>query len=136
MSNDKIEKARQAINVAYDNDNSLSPLLRERTKQPHIAFLSGNGSFVPIVAGCSIALISDRSKINGIAIYTITKMSFKPGKEVIEMVALGNQGTERRILRLGSRYFGHHTPSLEDAESQVNAVLGTKDPKVPGSDDD
>lgn len=133
MSNDneKLEKIRQNINKIYDEDTSINPLIRARTKLPHIVFLSHNASFVPIVIGCSIGLITDRSKINGIALYTITKMSFKPGKEFIEMVSIGKEGTERRVLRLGSRYFGHHTPSIKDADEAVEAITGMTRAKLP-----
>ncbi len=105
------------------DDPSLSLALRAGLRKHHLLWLMGENEWAPIVVGCKIALCTDPTKIDGIAPYLITKMDWKPGREMIELVSIGNQGTQRRILRLGSRYYGHHTQTAENPDAVIDAAV-------------
>lgn len=124
MSNDS--QITSAGLPKIEDDEKLSPVLRLGLAKPHIALLAGINEWIPIVEGCTIALVTDRSKLSGIAPYVITKMSWKPGKEEIHLTAVGETGTVRRILKLGSRYMGHHTQSTEDSDKLIDAAVNAK----------
>lgn len=107
----------------FVEDESLSIGLRHGIQQPHLAFMTGPNEWLPIVKGCTIALITDPSKADGIAPYLITEMSWKPGKEFIELLAIGSDSNNRRVLRLGSLYKGHHTQTQRTSENIVDTIL-------------
>ena len=109
-------------------DESLSPLLRQRMTEPHLAIYLGeeNGGWIAVVKGMVIALVTDRSKVDGIAPYVIVDMNWKPGREVLHLVAHGKPGTARRELKLGSKYKGHHTMSQQGPDEIVDAAINAK----------
>jgi hypothetical protein len=124
MPSDKLQKLHEHHTAtAYgDKESKVSPLLQKLLKEPHLALFI-NGEWLPIVPGMIIALISDRSKVNGIAPYVLKKVSAKPGKEFVDLVAYSTNMTNARELRLGARYKGHYATSLNDSDKAQDAIV-------------
>lgn len=135
------ESGAQPLHTVYTSakpvdESKISPTLAKLLKEPHLA-LFVNGDWLPIVPGMIIGLVTDRTKIDGIAPYRLMKVRTKPGKELIRLAAYSTNLNNERILNLGAKYTGQFASGTADADQAVDAAMATqkdlKDPKNNGT---
>lgn len=107
------------------DESTISPTLARLLKEPHLA-LFVNGDWLPIVPGMILGLVTDRTKVNGIAPYRLMRVRTKPGKEQIDLVAYSINPNNQRVLKLGARYSGSYASGINDADQAVDAAMATQ----------
>lgn len=137
MSN-QIKKLHEVYHEATgskveDPEANISPLLAKRLKEPHLSVMVGANEWMPIVPGMILALVTDRSKVDGIAPFIITKVCTKPGKEYIDLVAWTTNVASRRKLRLGAKYSGHFASAINNTDQVVDAASAALKGKPDGT---
>lgn len=108
-----------------DKTKNLNPIVQKMLKEPHLA-LYINQDWLHILPGMIIALVTDPTKVNGIAPYRLMKVNTKPGKEYIDLAAYSNNPQNSRTLRLGSRYRGHFASNITSADQAIESAVKAK----------
>lgn len=124
---DKIRKLHNTYISAQDLESrtDVSPYVKKALTEPHLA-LYINHDWVPILPGMIIALVTDRTKVNGIAPYTLKKVNTKPGKERIDLIAWSSDGRNQRELKLGAKYTGTYISGINNADEAIEAAVNAQ----------
>ncbi len=123
---EQIKKLHEVYTSGHSEEQKeqeVSPALANALTKPHLAVMIGPNEWMPVVPGMIIALITDRSKVNGIAPYILTKVNTKPGREFLDMVAWSTNPNNRRKLRLGAKYSGNYASPITDADQASDAAI-------------
>lgn len=126
---DQIRKLHNTYISAQDLESrtDVSPYLKKALTEPHLA-LYINGDWIPIVPGMIIALVTDRTKVNGVAPYILKGVKTKPGKERIDLIAWSSDPRNQRELKLGAKYTGTYISGINNADEAIDAAVNaTKD---------
>lgn len=105
-----------------DKTKNLSPIVQKMLREPHLALFI-NGDWLHILPGMIMALVTDPTKVHGIAPYRVAKVNTKPGREYIDLIAYTNAVGNSRKLRLGARYSGHFRSNVNDSDQAIEGAV-------------
>ncbi len=122
---DQIRKLHNTYTSGVYPEKKVSERMQALLDKPHLAVLI-NGDWLPILPGMIIGFVKDRSKVDGVAPYILTKVNAKTLYEYIDLVAWSTNPATSRKLRLGARYSGTFKSGVTDADQAVDATIAAK----------
>lgn len=125
MPSDNIQRLHKVYTSGIYPRDSNNPAVDKLLDEPHLAIFI-NGDWLPVLPGMVIGLVKNRRHVDGVAPYFLSKVSLKPGKEYIDLVAWSTDGRSDRTLRLGAKYAGKYVSGIRDADEAVDAAMASQ----------